>query len=53
MAIVLSNYFITLHPSIKNFVYKGKGYELLSLYSWTEDPNRMSVLIDEDNVIEN
>jgi hypothetical protein len=29
-----------LHPSNKNLYYKGKGYELLSLYfNRTEDPN--------------
>jgi hypothetical protein len=33
MAIVLSQLFhYSLHPSIKNLYYKGKGYELLSLY---------------------
>jgi hypothetical protein len=33
MAIVLSQLFhYNLHPSIKNLYYKGKGYELLSLY---------------------
>jgi hypothetical protein len=42
-----------LHPS-KNLYYKGKGYELLSLYfNRTEDPNaeQCPFLIDEDNVI--
>jgi hypothetical protein len=41
MAIVLSQLFhYSLHPSIKNLYYKGKGYELLSLYfNRTEDPN--------------
>jgi hypothetical protein len=43
----------SLHPSIKNLYYKGKGYELLSLYfNRTEDPNAEQMfLIDEDNVI--
>jgi hypothetical protein len=45
--------FLQLPSSIKNLYYKGKGYELLSLYfNRTEDPNAaMSVLIDEDNVM--
>ena len=55
MAIVLSQLFhYSLHPSIKNLYYKGKGYELLSLYfNKTEDPNaeQCPFLIDEDNVI--
>lgn len=55
MAIVLSQLFhYSLHPSIKNLYYKGKGYELLSLYfNRTEDPNaeQCPFLIDEDNVI--
>ena len=55
MAIVLSQLFhYNLHPSIKNLYYKGKGYELLSLYfNRTEDPNaeQCPFLIDEDNVI--
>ena len=54
MAIVLSQLFhYNLHPSIKNLYYKGKGYELLSLYfNRTEDPNaeQCPFLIDEDNV---
>ena len=54
MAIVLSQLFhYSLHPSIKNLYYKGKGYELLSLYfNRTEDPNaeQCPFLIDEDNV---
>ena len=55
MAIVLSQLFhFNLHPSIKNLYYKGKGYELLSLYfNKTEDPNaeQCPFLIDEENVI--
>jgi len=55
MAIVLSQLFhYSLHPSIKNLYYKGKGYELLSLYfNRTEDPNaeQCPFLIDEENVL--
>ncbi|MCG9792057.1 AraC family transcriptional regulator [Flavobacterium algicola] len=55
MAIVLSQLFhYNLHPSIKKLYYKGKGYELLSLYfNRTEDPNaeQCPFLTDEDNVI--
>ena len=55
MAIVLSQLFhYSLHPSIKNLYYKGKGYELLSLYfNRTEDPDaeQCPFLIDEDNVM--
>jgi len=55
MAIVLSQLFhYTLHPSIKNLYYRGKGYELLSLYfNRSEDPNaeQCPFLTDEDNVI--
>ncbi len=55
MAIVLSQLFhYNLHPSIKNLYYKGKGYELLSLYfNRSEDPNaeQCPFLIDEDNVM--
>ena len=55
MAIVLSQMFhYNLHPSIKNLYYKGKGYELLSLYfNRTEDPNaeQCPFLIDEENVL--
>ncbi len=55
MSIVLSQLFhFNLHPSIKNLYYKGKGYELLSLYfNRTEDPNaeQCPFLIDEDNVL--
>jgi hypothetical protein len=42
MAIVLSQLFhYNLHPSIKTY-YKGKGYELLSLYfNRTEDPKNV------------
>ncbi|HEU0136940.1 MAG TPA: AraC family transcriptional regulator [Flavobacterium sp.] len=55
MAIVLSQLFhYNLHPSIKNLYYKGKGYELLSLYfNRTEDPDaeQCPFLVDEDNVL--
>lgn len=55
MAIVLNQLFhYNLHPSIKNLYYKGKGYELLSLYfNRTEDPNaeQCPFLIDEENVL--
>jgi len=55
MAIVLSQLFhYNLNPSIKNLYYKGKGYELLSLYfNRSEDPNaeQCPFLIDEENVL--
>ena len=55
MAIVLSQMFhYNLHPSIKNLYYKGKGYELLSLYfNQSEDPNaeQCPFLVDEDNIL--
>ena len=55
MAIVLSQMFhYNLNPSIKNLYYKGKGYELLSLYfNKNEDPNaeQCPFLIDEENVM--
>ena len=55
MAIVLSQLFhYNLNPSIKNLYYKGKGYELLSLYfNSSEDPNaeQCPFLIDEENVL--
>jgi len=55
MAIVLSQLFhYNLHPQIKNLYYKGKGYELLSLYfNRNEDANaeQCPFLIDEDNVM--
>ena len=55
MAIVLSQLFhYNLHPSIKNLYYKGKGYELLSLYfNRSEDPDAQQCpfLIDEENVM--
>jgi AraC-like DNA-binding protein len=55
MAIVLSQLFhYNLNPSIKNLYYKGKGYELLSLYfNRNEDPNaeQCPFLVDEDNVL--
>ena len=55
MAIVLNQMFhYNLNPSIKNLYYKGKGYELLSLYfNRSEDPNaeQCPFLIDEENVL--
>ena len=55
MAIVLSQLFhFNLNPSIKNLYYKGKAYELLSLYfNQSEDPNaeQCPFLIDEENVL--
>ena len=55
MAIVLSQLFhYNLNPSIKSLYYKGKGYELLSLYfNRTEDPDaeHCPFLIDEENVL--
>ena len=55
MSIVLSQLFhYNLNPSIKNLYYKGKGYELLSLFfNRNEDPNaeQCPFLIDEDNVL--
>ncbi len=55
MAIVLSQLFnYNLNPSIKNLYYKGKGYELLSLFfNRSEDPNaeQCPFLIDEENVM--
>lgn len=55
MAIVLSQLFhYNLHPSIKNLYYKGKGYELLSLYfNRSEDPDaeQCPFLVDEENVM--
>jgi AraC-like DNA-binding protein len=55
MAIVLSQLFhFNLHPSIKKLYFKGKIYELLSLYfNRAEDPNaeQCPFLIDEENVI--
>jgi len=55
MAIVLSQlYHFNLHPSIKKLYFKGKVYELLSLYfNRAEDPNaeQCPFLIDEENVI--
>ena len=54
MAIVLNQMFhYNLNPSIKNLYYKGKGYELLSLFfNKNEDPNaeQCPFLIDEENV---
>ena len=55
MSIVLSQIFhYNLNSFIKNLYYKGKGYELLSLYfNRTEDPNaeQCPFLIDEENVM--
>lgn len=55
MAIVLSQLFhFNLHPSIKKLYFKGKVYELLSLYfNRTEDTNteQCPFLSDEENVI--
>jgi AraC-like DNA-binding protein len=55
MAIVLSQLFhYNLHQSVKNLYFKGKVYELLSLYfSRAEDPDaeQCPFLIDEENVI--
>lgn len=55
MAIVLNQMFhYHLNPSIKNLYYKGKGYELLSLFfNRNEDPNaeQCPFLIDEENVL--
>ena len=55
MAIVLSQLFhYNSHPNIKKLNYKGKGYELLSLYfNRSEDPDaeQCPFLIDEENVM--
>jgi AraC-like DNA-binding protein len=55
MAIVLNQMFhYQLNASIKNLYYKGKGYELLSLFfNRNEDPNadHCPFLIDEENVL--
>jgi AraC-like DNA-binding protein len=55
MAIVLSQLFhFNLHPSIKKLYFKGKVYELLSLYfNRTEDADveACPFLVDEENVI--
>jgi AraC-like DNA-binding protein len=55
MAIVLSQLFnFNLHQSIKKLYFKGKVYELLSLYfNRAEDPNaeQCPFLVDEENVI--
>lgn len=54
MAIVLNQMFhYHLNPTIKNLYYKGKGYELLSLFfNKSEDPNieQCPFLVDEENV---
>ncbi len=55
MAIVLNQLFhYNLSPSIKQLYYKGKGYELLSLFfNQNEDPNaeHCPFLMDEDNIV--
>ena len=55
MAIVLSQLFhYKLNSSIKNLYYKGKGYELISLFfNRSEDPDaeQCPFLIDEENVL--
>jgi len=55
MAIVLNQVFnYNLNASIKNLYYKGKGYELLSLFfNRSEDPDaeQCPFLIDEENVL--
>lgn len=55
MAIVLNQIFhYNLNTSIKNLYYKGKGYELLSLYfNRAEDQSRENCpfLADEENVL--
>ena len=55
MAIVLNQMFhYNLNPSIKNLYYKGKGYELLSLFfNRSEDPDaeQCPFLVDEENVL--
>ena len=55
MAIVLNQMFhYNLNPSIKNLYYKGRGYELLSLFfNRNDDPNaeQCPFLIDEENVL--
>ncbi|MXN92737.1 helix-turn-helix domain-containing protein [Flavobacterium sp. Sd200] len=55
MAIVLSQlFYFNLHPSVKKLYFKGKVYELLSLYfNRAEDPNaeQCPFLVDEENVI--
>ena len=54
LSIVLNQVFnYNLHPSIKNLYFKGKAYELLSLYfNRSEDTNieQCPFLVDEDNV---
>lgn len=54
MAIVLSQLFhYALHPSIKNLYYKGKCYELLSLYfNQVEEPDaeQCPFLADEESI---
>src|SRR5436190_6131754 len=55
MAIVLSQLFhYNLNPSIKKLYYKGKGYELLSLYfnrSEVGNAEQCPFLVDEENVM--
>ena len=54
MAIVLSQLFhYNLNPSIRQLYFRGKGYELLSLYfNRSEDPDmeHCPFLVDEENV---
>jgi AraC-like DNA-binding protein len=54
MAIVLNQLFhYNLNTSIRNLYFKGKGYELLSLYfNRNEDPNieQCPFLMDEENI---
>jgi AraC-like DNA-binding protein len=54
MAIVLNQMFhYNLNPTIKNLYYKGKGYELLSLFfnkSEDSDIEQCPFLVDEENV---
>ena len=54
MAIVLNQLFhYNLNTSIRNLYFKGKGYELLSLYfNRSEDPNieQCPFLMDEENI---
>jgi AraC-like DNA-binding protein len=55
MAIVLNQLFhFNLSPTIRNLYFKGKSYELLSLYfNRNEDPNAENCpfLLDEENVL--
>lgn len=55
MAIVLNQLFhYHLSPTIKNLYYKGKGYELLSLFfnrNGDPDVEQCPFLMDEDNIL--